>query len=68
MWPNWHLTAGLTAQITNLDTVVGGKLCQVAVANQQCNFLEVTVEGSLAKSAGEAWPAHKRRTRKQITP
>lgn len=49
---------------THLDAVVGGKIQQIAMPTQLCNSEEITVEGSLAKSAGEARPTHRWRPRK----
>lgn len=43
---------------THLDIVVGGKSHQIVEPSQLCNSEEITVEGSLAKSAGEARSTH----------
>lgn len=50
---------------THLDAVVGAKLQQGAMPTPLCNLSEITVEGSLAKSAGEARSTHRWRAGKK---
>lgn len=46
--------------------MVDGKIQQVALPADLCSSEEVTVERSLAKSAGEVGSTHRRRTGKNV--